>query len=172
MNTESVKVLGQDYLFDNVGDALLKIICYGASWFGGVLVSKVQGTLTTNQGVFFLFFASLFIEFVVPTIQQKEKKYFTWWSIVFIVILTGSIIVSFGAMYPALAKYFTPWLFGLSCIAMLFLIIDLLHHLYSLAKNSKVNYSVQTPLQYEQSAKSSYERNGSEGFLTGGNKNE
>lgn len=169
MNTESVKVLGQDYLFDNVGDALLKIICYGASWFGGLLVSEVQGTLATNQGVFFLFFASLFIEFVVPAIQQKEKKYFTWWSIVFIVILTGSIIVSFGAMYPALAKYFTPWLFGLSCIAMLFLVIDLFRHLYSLAKNSKVNNVAQTPLQYEQSAKSSYERNGSEGFLTGGN---
>lgn len=169
MNTESVKALEQDYLFDNVEDAILKIICYGASWFGGVLVSEVQGTLATNQGVFFLFFVSLGIEFILPTIREKRKKYFTWWSILFIFILVGSIIVSFGAMYPALAPNFTPWLFGLSCIAMLFLVVDLIRHLHSLAENNKANYETQTPLQYEQSAASSYEKNGSEGFLTGGN---
>lgn len=169
MDAESVKGLKRDYLFDNIEDAILKIICYGASWFGGVLVSKVQGTLSTNQGVFFLFFVSLGIEFILPAIREKRKKYFTWWSVLFILILVGSIIVSFGAMYPALAPDFTPWLFGLSCIAMLFLSVDLIRHLHSLVKSSKENCEAQTPLQYEQSAASSYEKNGTEGFLTGGN---
>lgn len=56
MNTKSIKNLKHDYLFVDVGDAVLKVLCYGASWFGGVLASKAQGTLSTNQGVFFLYF--------------------------------------------------------------------------------------------------------------------
>lgn len=171
MNTESVKGLKQDYLFDNVEDAILKIICYSASWFGGILVSKVQNTLLTNQGVFFLFFSSLCIEFILPAIRERKKRYFTWWSISFILILIGSICVSFGAMYPALRPSFTPWLFRLSCIAMLFLLVDLIRHLHILVKNSKIDYEPQTSLQYEQLVASSYEKNGAEGFLTGGNQN-
>lgn len=170
MNTKSIKDLKHDYLFGDVGDAILKVLCYGASWFGGVLVSKAQGTLSTNQGVFFLFFSSLGIEFILPAIRERENRYFTWWSISFISILIGSIGVSFGAMYPALESSFTPWLFRLSCIAMLFLLADLVRHLHNLVKNSKAHYLAQTPLQYAQSVASSYEEKGAEGFLTGGKK--
>ena len=74
MNTESVKMLGQDYLFENIEDAILKIICYSVSWLGGVLVSKVQGTLTTNQGVFFLFFCLLALNLFCQLFGKREKN--------------------------------------------------------------------------------------------------
>lgn len=170
MNTENIKGPKRDCLFDNIEDAILKLLCYSASWLGGILVSKVQGTLLTSQGVFFLFFSSLGIEFILPAIRERRKKYFTWWSILFILILIGSIVVSFGAMYPALGPIFTPWLFYLSCIAMIFLLVDLFRHLHILVESGETDYEPQTPSQYEQSVASSYEKNGSEGFLTGGDK--
>ena len=106
----------------------------------------------------------------MPAIRERENKDFTWWSILFILILIGSIGVSFGAMYPALEPSFTPWLYKASYIVMLFLLVDLVRHLYNLVKNSKAGNQTQTSLQYAQSVASSYEKKGAEGFLTGGEK--
>lgn len=73
MDAKSVKVIKQDYLFGDVGDAILKVLCYGASWFGGVLVSKAQGTLSTNQGVFFLFFFISWYRIYFASYSGKRK---------------------------------------------------------------------------------------------------
>jgi len=120
------KVLREVHLYTNKIEMLIKIIIWGISWIGGILVLQSSTDKKSIGSAYLIFALSLLMEFAIK-IKDKNDIFSKIIHTIFCCIMIAILFMAFGILLGMeFQQYYYDVMFGLSAIIMIFMFLDFL----------------------------------------------